>query len=78
MALLYAATFQDCPRVINIAGRFDMRAGVAERFGAENMATLLVEGRLELADRLVRVPARSPTGTSPAAPTRGGVKPTSR
>eukprot|EP00898_Chlorokybus_atmophyticus_P001338 jgi/Chlat1/2204/Chrsp17S02765 len=37
-------TYGDIPSVVNAAGRFDMRRGVAERFGPDGMAALQRDG----------------------------------
>jgi hypothetical protein len=45
--LLYAAQFDDVPVAVNIAGRFDMKRGVKERFGADMVDKVLKMGRAE-------------------------------
>lgn len=40
VVLLYAAKYRDIPCVVNLAGRWDMRRGLKERFGAEAMQAM--------------------------------------
>lgn len=46
MVLLYASVYDDVPLVVNIAGRYNMKRGVAERFGEETMAKLEKAGQV--------------------------------
>ncbi|KAK9814056.1 hypothetical protein WJX72_000039 [[Myrmecia] bisecta] len=45
--LLYAAKYDDIPRVVNVAGRFDCRRGFTERFGDDILERLEEEGQVE-------------------------------
>ena len=51
VVLLYAATHDDVPLVVNLAGRFDMQRGLVERFGAETLAKVDQLGRVPQATR---------------------------
>lgn len=44
--LLYAAKYDNIPLVVNIAGRFDMERGIAERFGKDIFDILKKEGQV--------------------------------
>lgn len=46
--LLYASKYDDIPLVINIAGRFDCKKGVAERFGADIFEKIAKQGKLQM------------------------------
>ena len=51
VVLLYAATHDDVPLVVNLAGRFDMQRGLVERFGAETLARVDQLGQVPQATR---------------------------
>ena len=51
VVLLYAATHDDVPLVVNLAGRFDMQRGLVERFGAETVARVDQLGQVPQATR---------------------------
>ena len=49
VVLLFASMFDgQIPLIINVAGRFDMKRGVEERFGATLMATVDKMGQAEV------------------------------
>lgn len=48
VVLLYAAQYGDVPWIVNLAGRYDMRRGVRERFGEENYQTLMNNGSINV------------------------------
>mmetsp|Transcript_8764 Transcript_8764/g.18697 ORF Transcript_8764/g.18697 Transcript_8764/m.18697 type:complete len:337 (+) Transcript_8764:201-1211(+) len=47
VVLLYAATFDDVPFVVNISGRFDMKRGIKERFGEEMLSKVEQLGQVQ-------------------------------
>jgi hypothetical protein len=47
-ALVYASMYDDVPNVVNIAGRFDMRAGISERFGADFFDNIASEKQMHM------------------------------
>lgn len=51
VVLLYAATHDDVPLVVNVAGRFNLQRGLTERFGAEALARVDQLGQLPQATR---------------------------
>jgi uncharacterized protein len=44
VVLLYASKYHDVPFVVNLAARYEMGAGVEERFGADTVAQLTAAG----------------------------------
>ncbi|GMH45363.1 hypothetical protein BSKO_13320 [Bryopsis sp. KO-2023] len=46
--LLYSSAFDDVPYVVNIAGRFDMKQGLTERFGQDIFAKLEKHNQVEM------------------------------
>ncbi len=45
--LLYGSKYDDLPLIVNMAGRYDMRQGVTQRFGAALLQQLDREGQVE-------------------------------
>ncbi|CAD7695713.1 unnamed protein product [Ostreobium quekettii] len=52
VVLLYTSQHDDVPLVVNIAGRFEMTRGIAERFGADIFQKLEKHGKVEMTQRL--------------------------
>ncbi|KAL6747077.1 Alpha/Beta hydrolase protein [Haematococcus lacustris] len=48
VALLYASHYDDVPLIVNIAGRFDMKRGIKERFGEEVLAKVEKLGQVPM------------------------------
>jgi uncharacterized protein len=48
--LLYASTYDDVKMVLNLSGRFDLRAGIKERFGEEFMQKIEKDGFVDVKD----------------------------
>ncbi|CAL8464177.1 g3712 [Coccomyxa elongata] len=46
--ILYAAKYDDIPRVVNVSGRFDNQRGITERFGADIFDRLEKEGGVQI------------------------------
>jgi Serine aminopeptidase, S33 len=49
-ALVYASVYDDVPNVVNVAGRFDLKRGLTERFGNDVLARLNNEKQIVLED----------------------------
>jgi hypothetical protein len=49
--ILYAAKYGDIPLIINVAGRFDMRLGITERFGEDVFAKVKLQAMTAQAQR---------------------------
>ncbi|KAM6583459.1 hypothetical protein CsatB_010461 [Cannabis sativa] len=49
--LLYASRYTDVSAVVNVCGRYDLKRGIAERFGEDFMQTLKEKGYIEVKDR---------------------------
>lgn len=49
-ALIYASVYDDVPNVINVAGRFDLKRGITERFGNDIAARLARDKQIPLED----------------------------
>ncbi|KMZ68914.1 Esterase/lipase/thioesterase [Zostera marina] len=48
VVVLYASKYHDVPRVVNIAGRFDLKAGVEERLGVDFLQKIKTDGFVEV------------------------------
>jgi len=51
VVLLYTSQHDDVPLVVNISGRFEMKRGVTERFGADIFQKLEKHGKVEMTQR---------------------------
>ena len=52
VVVLYAAEYDDVPCVVNLAGRFDMKRGVVERYGPDIFERLERLGEIQAPRKL--------------------------
>ncbi|XP_062091045.1 uncharacterized protein LOC133797226 [Humulus lupulus] len=51
VVLLYASRYSDISAVVNVSGRYNLKRGIAERFGEDFMQTLKEKGYIEVEDK---------------------------
>lgn len=51
MVLVYASKYHDIHTVVNVSGRYDMRSGIVERFGAEFMQRIKESGFVDVKNK---------------------------